>query len=68
LFSERKLHEGMSTVQAKFLADIGAVSFDRSWARVEFLGDVPARFVFRNQLEHASFGRRERVQSQPLFR
>ena len=54
-------------MQAKFLADIGAVSFDRSWAGVEFLGDVLARFVFGNQLEYASLCWRERVKSQSLL-
>src|SRR5262245_55754997 len=57
----------MSAMQAEFLADISAVSFDGARAGAELIGNVFARFVFSNQLEHASLCRRERVQSQPLF-
>jgi hypothetical protein len=45
---QRKLHQGVSSMKAKFLRDIGAVSFNCARAGAEFLGNVLAGFVFGN--------------------
>lgn len=59
---QREFHQGVAAVEVEFLADVGAVCFDRAVADAEFVGDLAAGFVVGDELEDAPFGGRQIVE------
>ncbi len=56
---ESEFYQNVTAAQVEFLADVGAVRFDRAVTDEKFFGDFLARFVFGNEFENAAFGRCE---------
>ena len=54
-----EFYKNVAAAQIEFLADVGAVSFDRAVTDEKLIGDFFAGFVFGNEFENAAFGRRE---------
>ncbi len=50
---EGELHEGVSSMKTKFLADVIAVGFNSAAASTKFVSYVFARLVFGNQFKYA---------------
>ena len=60
LVLEGEFEQRVVAVEAEFLADVGAVVFDRAVVDEEFGGDLFARFVVGDQVQDAPFGGRQR--------
>ncbi len=56
---ESEFYQNVTAFQVEFLADVGAVRFDRAVTDEKFFGDFFAGFVFGDEFENAAFGRRE---------
>ncbi len=56
---ECKFYQNVTAFKVEFLADVGAVRFDRAVADEKFFGDFLAGFVFGDEFENAPLGRRE---------
>ncbi len=56
---ESEFYQNVTAAQVEFLADIGAVRFDRSITDEKFFGNLFAGFVFGDEFENAALGRRE---------
>ena len=52
-------HEGMTTLQAKLLTDVGAVTLDGARANTQLIGDFFIRLVAGDEFEYPFLGRRE---------
>jgi len=60
---QRKLQQYMGSTQFELGGDVGAVVFNCSDADTEVACDLTAGFVFRDQLQHASFGRGQGIKT-----
>jgi hypothetical protein len=56
---ESEFYQNVTAAQIEFLADIGAVRFDRAVTDEKLFADFFARFVFGNEFQNAAFGRRQ---------
>jgi hypothetical protein len=58
----RIFEQRVVVAQAEFLANVGAMVFDRVVMDKEFGGDLLAGFLIGDHLQDATFGRRQRVE------
>ncbi len=61
--SDGKFNERQIAAQIEFLQNIGAVRVNRPVADEKLCADFLARFVFGDQFQDTTFGRREEVES-----
>ena len=61
--SDGKFNERQIAAQIEFLQNMGAVRVNRAVADKKLFADFSARFVFGDQFQDTTFGRREEVES-----